>query len=68
MDARCAGLGRERDMDGGGIDRQRQSWAERFSLTMHALNPGVQVGFQWLTRLVVLVALWRTPELVSWLG
>jgi hypothetical protein len=61
-------LGRERDMDGGGIDRQWQSWADRFSLTMLALNPGVQIGFRWLTRVAVLLALWRTPELVSWWG
>jgi hypothetical protein len=54
--------------DRGDIDRQRQPWAVRFSLTMHMLNPGVQIGFRWLTRLAVLVALFRAPELVSWLG
>lgn len=51
----------------GDADLQRQPWAVRFSLTMHALNPGVQIGFRWLTRVVVLVALWRTPEALSWL-
>ncbi len=55
-------------MDGDEVDRQRLPWAARFSLTMHALNPGVQIGFQWLMRIAVVVAVWRTPELVSWLG
>ena len=53
--------------DNGDVARHRQPWAVRFSLTMHALNPGVQIGFRWLTRIAVLVALWRTPEAVSWL-
>lgn len=55
-------------MDGDEVDRRRLPWAARFSLTMHALNPGVQIVFRWLTRLAVLVAVCRTPELVSWLG
>jgi hypothetical protein len=59
---------RERDMDGDEVDRQRQPWAVRFSLTMNALNTGMQIGFQWLTRLMVLVAVWRTPEALSWLS
>jgi hypothetical protein len=58
---------RERDMDENEVGRQGQPWAFRFSLTMYALNPGVQVGFQWLTRLAVLVAVWRTPEALSWM-
>lgn len=52
----------------GDVDRQRQPWAVRFSLIMYALNPGVQVVFQWLTRLAVLVAVWRIPEALSWLS
>ena len=54
-------------MDENEVGRQGQPWAFRFSLTMYALNPGVQVGFQWLTRLAVLVAVWRTPEALSWM-
>jgi hypothetical protein len=54
-------------MDGNEADRQRQPWAVRFSLTMHALNPGVLIVFRWLTRVVVLVALWRSPDALSWL-
>lgn len=54
-------------MDAEDSERQRQLRAVRFSLTMHAPNPGVQIGFRWLTRAVVLVALWRTPDVVSWL-
>jgi hypothetical protein len=55
-------------MDSKDVDRQRQPWAVRFSLTMLALNPGVQIAFRWLTRAVVLVALWRTPEALSWVS
>jgi hypothetical protein len=54
-------------MDAERFDRQRQPLATRFSLTMHALNPGVQIGFHWLTRTTVLITVWRVPELVSWL-
>jgi hypothetical protein len=58
-------------MDGEDIDRQRPSWAVRFSLTMHALNPGVQILVRWLRWIVVLiamvVAIWRAPEALSWL-
>ncbi len=50
------------------VDRQQLPWAVKFSVTMHALNPGVQIGFRWLTRIAVLVAVWRTPEMVSWLS
>ena len=67
VDGVSDGQHRERDMDGDDVDRQRQPWAVRFSLTMHALNPGVQIGFRWLTRIAVLVAVWRTPEVMSWL-
>jgi hypothetical protein len=35
---------------------------------MHALNPGVLIGFRWVTRVVVLVAVWRAPEALSWLS
>lgn len=52
----------------GDIDRQRPSWAERFSQTMDALNPGMLILFQWLTRIVLLIAIVRAPEAVSWLG
>lgn len=58
----------EFDMGRDEVDRRRQSWAVRFSLTMHILNPGVQIGFRWLTRIAVLVAVWRSSEVVSWLS
>jgi len=62
----------ERDMDGNDIDRQRLPWAVRFSLTMHALNPGVQILLRWLRWIVVLigmvVAVWSAPGALSWLG
>lgn len=54
-------------MGGEEIDRRRLSWAVRFSLTMHALNPGVLIMFRWLTRVAVLVAMWRVLEALSWL-
>jgi len=54
-------------MDGEDIDRPRSPWAVRFSLTMAALDPGVRVLFRWLRWAVVLVALWRAPEALSWL-
>lgn len=54
-------------MGGHDVDRRQQPLAVRFSETMGALNPGVLIGFRWLTRIAVLVALWRTPEAVSWL-
>jgi hypothetical protein len=50
-------------MDSEDVERQQQPWAVRFGLTMYALNPGVQIGFRWLTRAV---ALWRTSEVLSW--
>jgi len=54
-------------MDGKDMSRWRPTWAVRFSLTMHTLNPGVQIGLRWLTRVVVLVAVWRVSEALSWL-
>lgn len=50
-------------------DNQRPPplWAAKFSLTMHTLNPGMQILFRWLTRIVVLVAVLRAPEALSWL-
>ena len=55
-------------MGGKDVDRPRP-WAVRFSLTMHALNPGVIILFRWARWVVVLVAAWRAPEAVSaWLG
>ena len=61
-------MGNEDGADIGEVERLRQPWAVRFSLTMHTLNPGVQIGFQWLTRLAVVVVVWRSPEVLSWLG
>lgn len=54
-------------MDGEEIDRQRLSWAVRFSLTMAALDPGARILFRWLRWAVVLVVLWRVPGALSWL-
>jgi hypothetical protein len=55
------------DVGAGDSDCRRPRWAVRFSLAMYALNPGVQIGFRWLTRVAVLVAVWRTPDVVAWL-
>lgn len=59
-------------MDREEIDRHRLPWAVRFSLTMHALNPGVLILLVWLRWIVVLIAMvvavWRAPEALSWLG
>jgi hypothetical protein len=52
----------------GDIERRRSSWADRFSSTMHALDPGMLILLQWLTRIVVLIAILRAPEALSWLG
>jgi len=49
-------------MDTEGSDRHQQPWAIRFSLTMHALNPGMRIGFKWLNHLAVLAAVSRIPE------
>jgi hypothetical protein len=50
------------------VDGSRPSWAIRFSVTMAALDPGVRVLVRWLHWVVVLVAVWRAPEMMSWLG
>jgi hypothetical protein len=57
----------ERTVDGDDAQPQRPPWAVRFSLTMHALNPGVLILFRWLRWIVVLVTLWRVPEALAWL-
>jgi hypothetical protein len=49
-------------------DGSQPSWAIRFSMTMAALDPGVRVLVRWLRWAVVLVAVWRAPEMAAWLG
>jgi len=49
------------------VSRPKPPRAVRFSLTMVALDPGARILIRWLRWVVVLVAAWRVPEVLSWL-